>query len=169
MPRPLMPLLYAAGGRGMKSGKLKAENGKLGGCGERVRIATPACGLVRNDIFGECGGQSAAAHMGAALQGVTGGRSKSGGVEPRPYAEVGGAVKKECGLPRCFALRNDRVFGRTEASALFVMRVRRGPGRRGALCRRRRRERCGRKGYRRRWYFAGKCSRCRRKSGRGIG
>ena len=37
--------------------------------------------------------------MGAALRGVTGGRSKSGGVEPRPYAEqevpcvVGGGVR----------------------------------------------------------------------------
>ena len=42
--------------------------------------------------YGGCGGAvrgRAAAHMGAALQGVTGGAVQVGGVEPRPYAGQG--------------------------------------------------------------------------------
>ena len=54
------------------------------------RIATPVCALARNDGFwgGAVRGR-AAAHMGAALQGVTGGAVQVGGVEPRPYAGQG--------------------------------------------------------------------------------
>ena len=46
---------------------------EVGGTVRGVRIATPACGLVRNDrVFVGVRCVSAAAHMGAALQEITG-------------------------------------------------------------------------------------------------
>ena len=139
-----------------------AVRGQTGRCGHRPLRRIWGAGGVRRSVGG---GTHGCRPTGDNWEGA----AKSGGVEPPPYAEVGGAVQKECGLPRRCAPRNDRVFGRTEASAFFVMRVRRGPGRRGSLCRRRRRGRRGRKECRRRWCFAGRYSRCRRKSGRGAG
>ena len=64
-----------------------------------IRIATPACGLVRNDIFLRVRRVSSGGTHGCRPTRGNRGRSKSGGVEPRPYAEqevpcvVGGGVR----------------------------------------------------------------------------
>ena len=90
-------------------------------CGGGVRIATPVCALVRNDSFlavrcgrddvgivpyekpvgrGQCAPplrarrMSAAAHMGAALQGVTGGVAQAG----RPYKNCPGRADAKFSL-----------------------------------------------------------------------
>ena len=65
-----------------------------GACRRGVEDAAPyRCITRRRSVC------RAEAHMGASLQGITGGCSESGGVEPRPYAHHGGFASGGQGRP----------------------------------------------------------------------